>query len=430
MTLTRNQLITSVAAVAVLIGLTAYISRRTSETPPAAQQVMVAPLPIANVQGLSAEQQMQVTGLSVGAMMAVFLHETGHMLISELKLPAVGPQEDVADEFATYAMAEAVIQAPENDKNMMADIAYSGALFWKLAAQQQEKGGGGAWYDEHSPSERRYANILCLMTGADPLRFIPRAVKDGVPEQRLQRCAEEYRTKKEAWDRIMKPHEPGRWDKLFGTHHLTVEYGPVMKAEWGAFENVYRQGTLFQPVFDSIGQGIVLPQDIPVVLRGCGQVNAWWSPDEKKITLCHDFFAHLTETFARAFVAAQQAQQQPQNPNDGRGGGQPPGGGGGEPAPAGGVSMAALAGSWSCDGVVNGMRMQQQMLLRPNGTFQVQAFANGQAMSAWGRWSVQASVMRIDYDGPAGVPTPEFIPVQMPAQNILQTATGTCRKAG
>ena len=92
--------------------------------------------------------------------------------------------------------------------------------------------------------------------------------------------------------------------------------------------------------------------------------------------------------------------------------------------------MAALAGSWSCDGVVNGMRMQQQMLLRPNGTFQVQAFANGQTVTAWGRWSVQASVMRIDYDGPAGVPTPEFIPVQMPAQNVLQTPTGTCRKAG
>ena len=38
-----------------------------------------------------------------------------------------------------------------------------------------------------SPDQRRYYNIICIASGADPVRFIPLAVKDGVPESPFSR---------------------------------------------------------------------------------------------------------------------------------------------------------------------------------------------------------------------------------------------------
>ncbi len=431
MTVSRNQLIAAAVVVVLLLGTANYFGRLSSSGPTRSDATAsMPPLPMGDVTGLSRDAQMQVTGLSVSAMMFVFLHEAGHMLISELKLPAIGPQEDVADEFATFVLTSALTEAPEDQKGAIADLVYSGALFWKLAAAERANAGGKiAWYDEHSPDERRYYNILCLATGADPLRFVGRAVKDGVPQSRLNRCAEEYKTKYAAWDVLMAPHEPGWFERTFGGRELTIEYGPAVSGTFGAFENVYRQGTVFQPFLASVSRAVSLPNDIPVVVRGCGEVNAWWSPSEKKITLCHDLFASVTQSFARAMAAAASAQGQGQGqqaPQGGGGGGQTPPAPPAPPAPPQGAT--ALAGVWQCDGAPGGMVVQQRITLQPNATFQAHIMANGMNMSAWGRWSVSSNVLRFDYEGPPGTPSPEFVTFQMPSAGVMHTQNGTCRK--
>ena len=80
------------------------------------------------------------------------------------------------------------------------------------------------------------------------------------------------------------------------------------------------------------------------------------------------------------------------------------------------ASPTSLAGVWSCQVLVNGMNGQEEMRLNPDASFRVHVVtANGQVMDAWGRWSVQGNVLRADYAGPAGIPTPELIPFSMPS---------------
>ena len=57
-------------------------------------------------------------------------------------------------------------------------------------------------------------------------------------------------------------------------------------------------------MFDALSSSVVLPEDITVKAQGCDQVNAWWSPQDKTITLCHDLFQHEVDMFAKALVAA------------------------------------------------------------------------------------------------------------------------------
>jgi hypothetical protein len=331
--LTRNHIVAAAGAALFLLVFGAYLGR--SARPATLTATAPAPLPAGDAGPLSDEQRMLADQMSRAAMEFVFFHELGHMVISELKIPAIGPQEDVADEFATYALTDALKAAPDAQKDLYAGIVYSGAVFWRIAGQAREQKSGGAgatggiaWFDEHSPDLRRYFNILCLATGADPLRFIPMAVKDGVPESRLHSCAEEYKTKHAAWDALMAPHVPGVWRRTFGVHHLKLEVGPVGKPEWQPFEAAYTQGGYFEQMLNGVSSAIDLPEDIPVVVKSCNVVNAFWSPEEKRITLCHEFFQGLMQTFSKAIAA--EAQQEAQ------GGGAPaPQPAGGTPSPTG-----------------------------------------------------------------------------------------------
>jgi hypothetical protein len=398
--------------------------------------VQLSPLPTDNIQ-LTAQQQQQVDLMSRGAMMFVFFHETGHILISELKLPATGPEEDVADEFAAFFLTDMMKAAPENQKDLFASVVFSGAIFWRMMAQ--DRGNGPVnWSDEHSPDIKRYFNILCIATGADPVRFIPMAVRDGVDEARLQRCAEDYAKKHAAWDALLEPHMKGFFAKLTGQGgHMQLQYGPALKPEWLAFEQVYRNGGFFQTLLNALTDNLDMPDDVPVIVKGCNVENAWWSAETKTITLCHDFFAVLTNTFARHIVAEQ-------NGGGGQGGGDA---GGGAPAPQppqqqpappqnGGGDMAqAIVGTWQCQVATSSGPAQEQDNFLADGEFSARSvLANGATMSMWGTWGLLGT-NTLHYNV-AGANPPNIgpvqidIPFQMVQPGVLRTQVATCQKVG
>ncbi len=272
----------------------------------------MAPFPIGNGVQLTEDQHRQVDFLARGAMLFVYMHETGHMMIRELNLPATGPEEDVADEFATFTIAAIMAGAPENQKDFYANVLYSGALFWKIEAQDQDPT-HIQWSDEHSPSLKRYFNILCIAYGADPARFKAISLRDGVTEERLQRCLEDYKRQFKAWDALMAPYE--RNPPSSDGARLTLRFEDPGKPEWAAFSAFYSYQGFFQQFLNSIADHTKLPESVPVIIKGCNVLNAWWSDQTKSVTLCNDFFAYVEDTFAKA--VAQQAGGPPQGPPQG-----------------------------------------------------------------------------------------------------------------
>jgi len=139
------------------------------------------------------------------------------------------------------------------------------------------------------------------------------AVRDGVDENRLRRCASDYDKKHAAWDALLEPHVKGFFEKLGGGSHMPLQFDTPLKPEWLAFEQVYRAGGFFQTLLNGLADNLDLPEDVPVIVKGCGVENAWWSPETKTITLCHDFslraYQHL------------RAPHRGRGPNGGGGGG-------------------------------------------------------------------------------------------------------------
>lgn len=444
----RNGIIAAaVGGAAVLVGLGVVIGRSGEPKTEVVEQTI--PPYFSDVR-LSPSAKAEADMMARAAMMFLFLHETGHMLISEEKLPVVGPEEDVVDEYATFMLTDIMKQAPERAKNLFAQIVIGGALFWKISAANR---GGAAtpFYDEHAPDEKRFYNILCLATGADPVRFIPLAVKNGVPEVRLQKCAREYDKKHEALQTIMAPHEKSWLSRALGLGgRMKLKIGPVGKSEWLPYEITYRASGNFQLMLDGLSDMYDLPEDIPVEVGTCnGVVNAFWSADDKKITLCHELFEQVEQLFARTFAAVE--QQQLANAGGGQGGGQPmpPGGGGNVPMPIGGGqggnTVAFLTGRWVCNAMApNGVTGTSETALTSDGAFTMrEQHSNGMAMQAWGRWSTPSpNTIRYDFQGvnppqlcgaQGCVPTvqnPTLVAYRVTGPNSISTQGSTCNKAG
>jgi Putative metallopeptidase len=147
--------------------------------------------------GLTDDQRNQAI---IGALSFVFFHELGHALIDQYDLPITGREEDVADQVATYILAES---------NPIS--AYWAAQYW---IQKDDPGDTGlfkglfrtslAFADEHALDEQRFFNVLCWTYGGDPQG---RAyLLELIPAARAQRCPGEYRRMSGALETLLAPH--------------------------------------------------------------------------------------------------------------------------------------------------------------------------------------------------------------------------------
>jgi hypothetical protein len=131
----------------------------------------------------------------MSSLMFVFLHELGHGLIAMYKLPAVGREEDAADQLAALMLIQT------GDVGL--EIAMNGAQFFRLLALSGSK---TPFFDEHSLDAQRYYNLVCLVYGSSPDRLASLVGNDKLPASRARRCPREYNKVASAWSDLLNPH--------------------------------------------------------------------------------------------------------------------------------------------------------------------------------------------------------------------------------
>ncbi len=143
----------------------------------------------------SAKSEEELGNAVMGATMFSFFHEVGHGLIDLLDLPAVGREEDSADQLAT------LILIASGDKGVSQALA--GAYWFQLQSQSPHK---TPFWDEHAFDQQRFYNIVCLIFGSDPKKYGDFIQKGTLPMERAMRCPDEYAKIKKAWEKLLQPH--------------------------------------------------------------------------------------------------------------------------------------------------------------------------------------------------------------------------------
>jgi Putative metallopeptidase len=145
----------------------------------------------------------------IGPFADVFLHEASHALFDMLKIPVLGREEDAADQVAAFHM----LQFPKDTKRrLIVGSAYAYARELKvrnahdLYRPRMRMTVYEDYADEHGTQAQRLYNLLCLAYGSDKALFADIAEKQFVPEDRLERCEDEYRQVEFAYRTLIGPH--------------------------------------------------------------------------------------------------------------------------------------------------------------------------------------------------------------------------------
>jgi hypothetical protein len=199
---------------------------------------------------------------------STFYHELGHALIHVLDVPVLGREEDAADSLSALLIHQ--IWEEESAQSLMADT----ALAFELYHAESEAGGYEIpYWDEHSLNLQRYFNLVCLFYGADPDNRGFVVTDFELPEDRAERCPDEFAQTERAWmeplsKAALAQGKPGLVIKGNSSDPLVT----VLASEVADFNQYYS-----------------LPTPITVAVESCGEANAFYYPDDQAITICTEY---------------------------------------------------------------------------------------------------------------------------------------------
>ena len=164
--------------------------------------VMCNELTKENYRLLRADGYSEKAALKTAILSSVFTfyHEAGHMLIHELELPAVGREEDNVDQFSAFFL---LVNDSSVDKSNSGEIILAAAKVFSLKPSSLTS---AIIQDEHSLSQQRLANLVCMLYGAAPSGYQDLVKELDYSESRLAGCQAESSKTFAAWKRLLEPY--------------------------------------------------------------------------------------------------------------------------------------------------------------------------------------------------------------------------------
>lgn len=121
----------------------------------------------------------------LGPLLEVFLHEIGHALFDQLRIPLLGHEEDAADQFAAFTLLHL-------NQQTVRDV--MGGVAWMYGQEAKDaKISEKSLANVHGLAGQRFYNTLCMAYGAEPELFKDLIERKLLPEDRAEGCEDEYR---------------------------------------------------------------------------------------------------------------------------------------------------------------------------------------------------------------------------------------------
>ncbi len=232
----------------------------------------------------------------VGNIAWLTYHEFGHGMIFEYKLPVLGKEEDAVDSFATINMI-----AEEDDpalETMIVDVVdawFEAGLYANLT------------YGQHSIDEQRGYAVVCLLVGHDPEGYKEVADDAEMPADRQSNCKWDFKKAEESWDSVLGENMLG--DGEAPTAEVTVEYGDA--GNFGAAGALLQSTGVLETIAHQMQNTFRLTGPIVVSVEQCGQANAFFMYDERKVRICYELANFFLEKAEQ--MRAEPAEAAPDN---------------------------------------------------------------------------------------------------------------------
>jgi hypothetical protein len=233
---------------------------------------------------LSPKYLQAVTEFVIGNTLFVMLHELGHAVTDQLKIPVLGRKEDAADMFA----ATRLIKFNNDFTDGALDAAARG---WFMTDRRDTKNGDQVpYYDEHGLDQQRAYQIVCLMVGTGDPKYQALADETKLPKDRQKSCSGDYADASGSWNAAMMPHlrAPDQ-----PKTKIDVVYGEG-KGDLDVIAQGLRSVGLLEAIAERAASALAWPEPFTIEAQSCGYLNAAWIPDKHTLFLCYE----LAQDFA------------------------------------------------------------------------------------------------------------------------------------
>jgi hypothetical protein len=140
--------------------------------------------------GAAAQEQASLSERTMDALVHVVAHEIGHAFLREFDLPILGPEEAIADDFATVYVH---LTFPER----------AGAIVSARADQNSADGEQVGPFSEYVDDDQRAGRMICLLYGLDPERHANLPGQYGMNEDEAATCRDLGPEVGRSWRRLI-----------------------------------------------------------------------------------------------------------------------------------------------------------------------------------------------------------------------------------
>src|SRR5215213_1216287 len=234
--------------------------------------------------GKTPEQVKDGVEFVTGNVLFVLAHETAHALVSVFEIPVIGREEDGADALAT-------VVALKMGNSFADNVLVNAAKGWFLSDQRDRKQGiPSAYYDEHGLDVQRAYNIVCLMVGGAPNKFLKLAHEVKLPEERQNTCKFDYSNAEWSWGEVLKPHKRKPEDPKT---KIEVSYGAT--TEFASLAEIGRKLQILEAVAEWLSEDFAWKVPVSLEMRECGKADARYLPLSKKIYVCYELIREFVQ---------------------------------------------------------------------------------------------------------------------------------------
>lgn len=95
----------------------------------------------------------------------------------------------------------------------------------------------------------------------------------------------------------LAPQKTGGGASQVATGKFVVEYLPVKNEAYAALQQELRKGRVLEGIVSDLNDTFVLPKDVRVNFSECGQANAFYDPNERRIAMCYELIESFYDVF-------------------------------------------------------------------------------------------------------------------------------------
>lgn len=159
-----------------------------------------------------------------GPFVDTIFHEFAHALFDYLDIPVLGREEDAADQVGAYMYLQ--LGKAEARRLIMGTV-----YAYMQEVKDTDPPTMAEFADEHSTTEQRRFNLLCMAYGADPELFADVARWGGLPPERVKICKEEFELIALAYNSLIGPHiDPALADAVYDRSWLPAKTSRMLRS--------------------------------------------------------------------------------------------------------------------------------------------------------------------------------------------------------